>query len=108
MEAGARNAEGVSLRDALGAAGLADVPRETLDRDRYVGYLEAHIEQGPYLEELALEGEERPLQKELASFLAAVREGRGRAAAQEGESEGDRRWKEAHRGAGSRWRRVIT
>lgn len=50
-EAAARNAEGVSLRDALAAAGLADIPRERMPSNRYVGYLEAHIEQGPYLDE---------------------------------------------------------
>lgn len=50
-EAAARNAEGVTLRDALAAAGLSEVPRERLPAGRYAGYLEAHIEQGPYLEE---------------------------------------------------------
>ncbi|BCG82815.1 MULTISPECIES: Zn-dependent hydrolase [unclassified Mesorhizobium] len=38
------------LRDALRAAGLAGVPRSTVEPDRYVGYLEAHIEQGDALE----------------------------------------------------------
>jgi beta-ureidopropionase / N-carbamoyl-L-amino-acid hydrolase len=49
--AAARNADGLSLTQALADAGLADTPRATLDLGRYVGYLEAHIEQGPYLEE---------------------------------------------------------
>jgi N-carbamoyl-L-amino-acid hydrolase len=39
------------LSQALAEAGLSDVPRMSLARDRYVGYIEAHIEQGPYLEE---------------------------------------------------------
>ncbi len=51
QEAAARNADGVMLTDAIAAAGLADVPRARLAPDRYRGYLEAHIEQGPYLEE---------------------------------------------------------
>lgn len=50
-EAAARNAQGSTLREAWAAAGLADLPRERMPPDRYVGYLEAHIEQGPYLEE---------------------------------------------------------
>src|SRR5437763_362830 len=32
------------------AAGLAGIPPVRLERDRYIGYLEGHIEQGPYLE----------------------------------------------------------
>jgi len=46
----ARNYQGHRLLDALEAAGLAGVARITLEPDRYCGYLEAHIEQGPYLE----------------------------------------------------------
>jgi N-carbamoyl-L-amino-acid hydrolase len=34
---------------------LSEVPRERLPVDRYIGYLEAHIEQGPYLEEAGFE-----------------------------------------------------
>lgn len=45
------NADGMLLSEALAEAGLSDVPRMSLARDRYVGYIEAHIEQGPYLEE---------------------------------------------------------
>jgi N-carbamoyl-L-amino-acid hydrolase len=40
----------VSMRDALATAGLAGRPRLTLDPKRYRGYLEAHIEQGDWLE----------------------------------------------------------
>jgi N-carbamoyl-L-amino-acid hydrolase len=54
-EAAARNADGVGLEDALRQARLLDVPRERLEPGRYMGYLEAHIEQGPYLEEQGLE-----------------------------------------------------
>ena len=42
---------GLTLRDALRAAGLEGVASERLDPERHVAYLEAHIEQGPYLEE---------------------------------------------------------
>jgi len=42
---------GVSLRDALRQAGFSDRPRQTMDRARYRGYLEAHIEQGAELED---------------------------------------------------------
>ena len=42
---------GQTLRDALHAAGLDGVEPERLDPDRHIAYLEAHIEQGPYLEE---------------------------------------------------------
>lgn len=42
---------GIAMRDALAEAGLAGVPRVTLDDPaRYVGFLEAHIEQGDELE----------------------------------------------------------
>ena len=41
----------LTLGDALREAGLAGVAPERLDPDRHVAYLEAHIEQGPYLEE---------------------------------------------------------
>ena len=54
-EAHATSADGVTLARALETAGLTGRPRERLDRDRYLGYLEAHIEQGPYLEEAGLE-----------------------------------------------------
>ena len=42
--------DGRKLTEALSEAGLSGKPVATLDPDRYAGYLEAHIEQGPYLE----------------------------------------------------------
>ena len=42
---------GLTLRDALHAAGLDEAAPERLDPERHIAYLEAHIEQGPYLEE---------------------------------------------------------
>jgi beta-ureidopropionase / N-carbamoyl-L-amino-acid hydrolase len=48
--AAAKSRDGVSLGDALEQAGLAGKPRERLDPARYVGYLEAHIEQGDTLD----------------------------------------------------------
>lgn len=50
-EAAAVGRDGTPLADALRAAGLADVPRQRIENGRYVGYLEAHIEQGAYLED---------------------------------------------------------
>jgi beta-ureidopropionase / N-carbamoyl-L-amino-acid hydrolase len=41
---------GMPLREALVRAGFADRPRERVDPARYVGYLEAHIEQGDTLD----------------------------------------------------------
>ena len=41
---------GQSLRDALRAAGYAGRSREVLDAERYIGFFEAHIEQGDWLE----------------------------------------------------------
>jgi N-carbamoyl-L-amino-acid hydrolase len=41
---------GTPMRDALAAAGYAGRPRLKIDPGRYVGYLEAHIEQGRALE----------------------------------------------------------
>ena len=46
----ASNAEGHSLRAALAGYGLDKRRRERIDPARYLGYLEAHIEQGPWLE----------------------------------------------------------
>jgi len=46
----ATNDQGESLRDALSRHGLDECPRSRLQRARYAGYLEAHIEQGPWLE----------------------------------------------------------
>ena len=52
-EQGAVDRDGVTLAGALRDAGLADVPRLRLARDRYAGFIEAHIEQGPHLEDAA-------------------------------------------------------
>ena len=41
---------GTPMRDALAAAGYAGRPRLKIDPGRYVGYIEAHIEQGRALE----------------------------------------------------------
>lgn len=43
--------EGVRLTDVLKDTGLAERSRVTLEVGRYLAYLEAHIEQGPFLEE---------------------------------------------------------
>ena len=50
----ARDREGVPLRVALERAGLAGRPRERIVPPDYIGYLEAHIEQGDYLDRAAL------------------------------------------------------
>lgn len=41
---------GQHLRDALRDAGLEGVPRRTINQSEYRGYVEAHIEQGDYLD----------------------------------------------------------
>ena len=46
----AASREGKHLREALVEAGFAGRPRELADPSRYVGYLEAHIEQGDTLD----------------------------------------------------------
>jgi len=51
MEQGATDSDGVTLEAALREAGLAGVPRLRLDPARYCGFVEAHIEQGPTLED---------------------------------------------------------
>lgn len=51
IEQEAVDRDGVALADALREAGLADAPRLRLERERYAGFLEAHIEQGPRLED---------------------------------------------------------
>jgi beta-ureidopropionase / N-carbamoyl-L-amino-acid hydrolase len=51
---GYQNREGVSLRDALAHAGFAGKPRIEVDPARYLGYLEAHIEQGDTLDSRGL------------------------------------------------------
>jgi len=51
LEQGAVDRDGVKLADAVREAGLADAPRLRLEPERYAGFLEAHIEQGPQLED---------------------------------------------------------
>ena len=51
LERGAVDRDGITLSEALRDAGLADTLRVRLDAGRYVGFLEAHIEQGPTLED---------------------------------------------------------
>ena len=46
----ARSRDGTALRAALAVVGYAGRPYERLDPARYVGYLEAHVEQGATLE----------------------------------------------------------
>ena len=46
--------EGTPLRVALERAGLAAKNRETIAPENYMGYLEAHIEQGDYLDQAGL------------------------------------------------------
>ena len=41
----------MTLAEAMQEAGLAGVPRIRLSPARYAGFIEAHIEQGPHLEE---------------------------------------------------------
>ncbi len=45
---------GASLRERLAAAGLAGRPRRTFEPERYRAFLEAHIEQGDWLESQGL------------------------------------------------------
>ncbi len=47
----ATNAEGESVAQALERVGVKGTEHERLDTTRHVGYLEAHIEQGPHLEQ---------------------------------------------------------
>src|SRR6185503_3104766 len=51
MEEGVVDNSGLALTDALRAAGLAGAPRQRLAPERYTGFVEAHIEQGPHLED---------------------------------------------------------
>ena len=50
IDAAVDHVRDLRLRDALAAAGLAGRPRRRLEADRYIGFLEAHIEQGDWLE----------------------------------------------------------
>ncbi|MGE0419661.1 MAG: M20/M25/M40 family metallo-hydrolase, partial [Acetobacteraceae bacterium] len=45
---------GLTLRESLAQAGFGGRPRRVIEPDRYVGYLEAHIEQGAELEDKGL------------------------------------------------------
>ncbi len=51
MEEGVVDNSGLALAEALRQAGLAGVPRVKLSAERYAGFVEAHIEQGPQLED---------------------------------------------------------
>ena len=51
MEQQAADSSGVTLANALHDAGLTDVSRLKLSSERYAGFIEAHIEQGPHLED---------------------------------------------------------
>lgn len=50
IDAACNKDSGEPLRDALKRVGLLDRPRQKIDTARYVGYLEAHIEQGEYMD----------------------------------------------------------
>jgi beta-ureidopropionase / N-carbamoyl-L-amino-acid hydrolase len=50
IDASKDRTNGTRLKDALAAAGFAGRPRHVIDPKRYVGFLEAHIEQGDWLE----------------------------------------------------------
>jgi N-carbamoyl-L-amino-acid hydrolase len=50
----AESREGRKLRQALAEAGFSGRPREIVDSSRYLGYLEAHIEQGDRLDSSGL------------------------------------------------------
>jgi N-carbamoyl-L-amino-acid hydrolase len=51
IDKGVDRTTGTALRTALAQAGLAARPRTQLDPARYAGFLEAHIEQGAWLEQ---------------------------------------------------------
>ena len=55
FQTGVVDKDGVSLVDAIRDAGLGDAPLFSIDTDRYIGFLEAHIEQGPHLEDDGLQ-----------------------------------------------------
>lgn len=50
MERAQNHQTALPLSAALEQAGLAGIPTAGLDPDRYIAYLEAHVEQGPHLE----------------------------------------------------------
>ncbi|HRD85625.1 MAG TPA: 2-oxo-4-hydroxy-4-carboxy-5-ureidoimidazoline decarboxylase, partial [Rubrivivax sp.] len=51
-----RDADGISMRDAMVQAGLCveDIPALRRDASKYLGFVEVHIEQGPVLDEIDL------------------------------------------------------
>ena len=51
-----KDADGISMRQAMAAAGLAvdEIPRLRRDVSRYLGFIEVHIEQGPVLNDMDL------------------------------------------------------
>ncbi|MBI5275406.1 MAG: 2-oxo-4-hydroxy-4-carboxy-5-ureidoimidazoline decarboxylase [Burkholderiales bacterium] len=51
-----KDADGVSMREAMQQAGLpiGDIPKVKRDPARYLGFVEVHIEQGPVLNEIDL------------------------------------------------------
>ena len=51
-----RDADGITMRDAMLHAGLCpdDIPKLKRDASRYLGFVEVHIEQGPVLNEVDL------------------------------------------------------
>ncbi|MDE2616205.1 MAG: 2-oxo-4-hydroxy-4-carboxy-5-ureidoimidazoline decarboxylase [Burkholderiales bacterium] len=51
-----KDADGITMREAMGQAGLciADIPKLQRDPAQYLGFIEVHIEQGPVLNELNL------------------------------------------------------
>ncbi len=51
VEQAAVDRDGLKLSEALRQAGLEGAPRIRLSRERYLGFVEAHIEQGPHLED---------------------------------------------------------
>ena len=50
LDSSKNRVDGTPLRVALARAGLEGLPRQTVTSDRYLGYMEAHIEQGDYLD----------------------------------------------------------
>lgn len=55
IDAAVNKDDGTPLREAIRRAGLEDKPRERVEPERYRGYLEAHIEQGDYLDHADLQ-----------------------------------------------------
>lgn len=51
-----KDADGITMRDAMLHAGLCpdDIPKLKRDASRYLGFIETHIEQGPVLNEMDL------------------------------------------------------